>query len=258
MVEEIIVNTFLICIFSLIFVGVNIIVGLKIISRYFDYKATIFLLIGTAWLGMSLPWVPETLKFFFLIFTPQIEPLSLMILYLVVNNVMSPFFLILWVIAMNKLTGLKDLYKKGLLIATLIIVALFELIILILVAINPALLLNQSKGIDGISITRYTVFWRFVPISIFQIFMLIIVLSTGLYFANESFNSDDFDVKLKGKFLFIAFISFTIGGLLDALFDVETLFGTIMKIIARIILMSCSVEFFLGFILPERVKLIFR
>jgi hypothetical protein len=232
-------------------------VGIKIVSKYFDYKAPIFLLIGTAWFGLSLPWMPETLKFFFLLLTPQIQPLSLMFLYLIVNIMLTPIFLILWVIAINQLTELRERYKQGLIILTVGIVILFELIVIILAAVNPALLLNQSKGTDGISIKRYTVFWSFIPVSIFQIFLLIIVLFTGLFFAKESLQSDDFDVRLKGKFLLIAFISFTVGAILDALFDVETLGGTIVKILARIILMSSSIEFFMGFILPEPVRRIF-
>ncbi len=260
--EQIIINTFIICIFSLVFVSINIVVGINIISKYFNYKATIFVYIGAAWLGMAFPWMPETLKFFFLIFQPKIDAFTLVILYLVVNIMAAPLFLILWVSSMNRLTAMKDIYKKGIQIATIAIVVLFEIMILLLAIVDPTLLLNQSKGADagiaGISEVRYTVFWRFVPVSVFQIFLLVIVLLTGLYFAKESLESNDKDVKLKGKFLLIAFILFTIGGVLDALFDVEIPFGTAMKIVARIILMSSSISFFMGYILPEQIKQIFR
>lgn len=259
MVEQIIINTFIVCIFSLIFISINLVVGINIISRFFDYKAQIFLFVGIAWLGLSLPWIPETIKFFFLLLGAEIEALSLMVLYLIINIMAAPLFLIIWVYAMNQLTDLKDVVQRGLFYGTIVIVGLFEIMIIILGIIDPRLLLNPSKGVEvmGISLERYTVFWRFIPVSMFQIFLLVIVLFTGILFAKESLESDDLDVVLKGKFLLIAFISFTVGAGIDALFDVESLIGTVMKVIARIILMSSSVEFFMGFILPERIKKLF-
>jgi hypothetical protein len=253
MVEQIIINTFLISIFSLIFVGINIIVGIKIILKYTAYRASIFLLIGTAWLGMSFPWMPETLKVFFMLFNISIDAYSLMLLYLIVNILTTPWFLPVWVISINKLTSLKRSYKRILLLITLILVVLFEILILSIFVINPSLLLQEK----GIAMERYTVFWRFFPISVFQIILITIVLVTGLIFVQESLNSEKNEVHLKGKFFLIAFISFTSGGIIDAVFDVTTLWGTIFKIVARIILMSSAIEFYLGYILPESIKEIF-
>ncbi|MFX1497774.1 MAG: hypothetical protein ACFFBH_09625 [Promethearchaeota archaeon] len=49
--------------------------------------------------------------------------------------------------------------------------------------------------------------------------------------------------------LLTAFISFTIGTVLD--FPIST---TPIYIIARLILLSSSIEFYIGFLLPERIK----
>ena len=47
-------------------------------------------------------------------------------------------------------------------------------------------------------------------------YVLLIFLITGLHFAYVASKSDNPDVRLRAKFLFIAIISFTTGALLDS------------------------------------------
>ena len=49
-------------VFSLIFVSISILIGLKIISKYFEYKRRTYLLIGLTWIGMSAPWTPSSIS----------------------------------------------------------------------------------------------------------------------------------------------------------------------------------------------------
>jgi len=67
--------------------------------------------------------------------------------------------------------------------------------------------------------------------------------------------SDNPENKLKGKFLLIAVISFAIGAGLDGL---KPLFFEgmieIVLIITRIILLSCTIEFYLVFNPPQWLK----
>jgi hypothetical protein len=77
---------------------------------------------------------------------------------------------------------------------------------------------------------------------------------TGLIFGKESLNSKDTTVNLKGKFLLSAFVLFAIAAALDSIFTVQTSYGIILKIIARIMLMVSSILFYIGFIMPERIE----
>ncbi len=243
-------NLFIISSFSLVFILITIIIGASITRKYFVYDSSIFLIIGFAWIGTSFPWLPEVFKFFFLIFQPNVEAIFLIMLYFSINIISMPLFLTLLIYGLNQLiTSIKDIVKKAILGLTLILVFIFEIIIFVCLVADYNLLLDAK----GVNITLYSVYWGDI-ITVFQILFLIPALITALIFAWESLQSNNPEVNLKGKFLFIAFISLAIAATLDALFTIDTSHGLLLKIIARVLLMSCSVEFFLGFILPERIK----
>ena len=79
------------------------------------------------------------------------------------------------------------------------------------------------------------------------------MLIPGILIARESLKSDDKEIKLKGRFLLAAFISWTIGAIMDAALQPNIITLTI----ARLILISSALEFYTGFLLPEKVKKIF-
>ncbi|MFX1445100.1 MAG: hypothetical protein ACFFHV_16930 [Promethearchaeota archaeon] len=68
--------------------------------------------------------------------------------------------------------------------------------------------------------------------------------------SRTSMKSENTKVRLKGKFLFVAFFLFLAGAISDTIFlrDILTL------LITRIILISASIFFYFGFILPNFVK----
>jgi len=140
-------------VFSLIFVIVNLFVGAKIVSKYFAFKNTVYFFIGFAWIGIAFPWLPETFNLIFRLFNAPIDDNVLLILFATVNLIVIPIFVILWILAINKLTGLKQLYKQALLISTIILSAIFEAYILIFLAIDPTF-------VGTVSTERlYTVNW---------------------------------------------------------------------------------------------------
>ena len=87
---------------------------------------------------------------------------------------------------------------------------------------------------------------------IVSIFLLAIVLITGVKFALESIKSDDKALKLKGKLLILAFLLFTGGAVLETVFSTELTEVTV--VLVRILLVSASIMFYLGFILPDWAK----
>ena len=92
---------------------------------------------------------------------------------------------------------------------------------------------------------------RWAPFIIFYILAtIILILITGITFAKKCLDSDSKEIQLKGKFLLIAFISFTVGFFLEIAFVLPD----ILIIIARMIIGSSAIEFYLGFVLPDRVK----
>jgi len=49
--------------FNLIFVIISIIVGLKILSKYFEFEKRYYIYIGITWIGISTPWMRGALAF---------------------------------------------------------------------------------------------------------------------------------------------------------------------------------------------------
>jgi hypothetical protein len=75
----------------------------------------------------------------------------------------------------------------------------------------------------------------------------------GIPFSRVSLRSEDPEIKMKGKFLLIAFISFSVGTVLD--FAIPS---PITYLIARLILLSSSLEFYIGLVLPRWAKRVLK
>ncbi|MHA1467605.1 MAG: hypothetical protein ACTSP6_05940, partial [Promethearchaeota archaeon] len=58
------------------------------------------------------------------------------------------------------------------------------------------------------------------------------------------------EIKLRGKFLMAAFISWTFGAIADAIIPLTV----ITLPIIRIILITSAIEFYIGFVLPDWIK----
>lgn len=75
---------------------------------------------------------------------------------------------------------------------------------------------------------------------------------TGIVFSQNLLRSNEKQSKIKGKLLLTAFISFVAGTIIDF-----SLSLTITYVIARLILVSSSIEFYMGLIFPDWTKKIF-
>ncbi len=226
-------------IFSLIFVIISLIVGLAIIIKYFEYKQRTLLFFGISWIGITSPWLPSTISFLkALITSTGLTPT----VYFLIGNIAAPFILIIWILAFTDLKY-KD-KQKIFLIAYIIIGILFE-VYLIYFLINDPNIIGELIGILDVKYKSVTL--------IYAIFIVLNVLIPGILIARESLKSEDREIKLKGRFLMTAFISWTIGAMMDAALDPNIITLTI----ARLILISSAIEFYNGFLLPERVKKFF-
>lgn len=137
------------------------------------------------------------------------------------------------------------MYKEKQLLILLIIgiyIIIFYAIFLYYVLTDPLLIAEKISPVDTAA--------RSPVMAIFLIIFVVIFLITGVKFALETIKIDDPETKLKGKLLLIAFPSFCISGFLDASIPTTAL----TLIIFRLILISSSIEFYGGFILPNWMK----
>jgi hypothetical protein len=86
-----------------------------------------------------------------------------------------------------------------------------------------------------------------------MLFALVVFVGFGFLFTKVTLNSEKPEIRLKGKFLLIAFVSFLVGIFLEVLIPITPL----TVVIIRLILVSSSIEFYFGYILPSWVKKVF-
>ena len=80
--------------FNLIFVIISFIVGLKILSKYFEFEKRYYIYVGITWIGISTPWMHGALAFVLLYFNIILaEEIRFIIGY-----VFIPIITVLWLI----------------------------------------------------------------------------------------------------------------------------------------------------------------
>jgi hypothetical protein len=211
-------------------------VGLKIISKYFKVKDKNFLFIGLIWIGIYHPWWSSSLSFLLVLFGG--ESLSLGLYFLFALS-LTPFFLILWMLAFNDMVLQK--YRNLSIILIAVITGLYEIYLIYNVIFDV--------NVIGDFTAIFDVHYNSISM-IYLIFIVLLLLITGILFSRESLKSDNLEIKLKGKFLFLAWVLWSIGAVLDSVVPlfIVTLF------ITRLILITSSILFYIGFLLPNFIK----
>lgn len=207
--------------------------------KYFEFKTRDYIYVGLAWIGISNPWLPDAISFLMIIFfqtnlTPELS--------FIIGYALLPFFILCWLIAFTDLLY-PESQKKILTVLILFIIS-FEIMLFYFLITNPDLI--------GIFVRPFQIRWSvFMQLYLFA-FILITVIS-GVMFARMSIKSQNPEVSLKGKLIFAAFISFTVASFIEAFFHLDPL----TVVITRSILISSSIEFYLGFILPKWFRSLF-
>jgi hypothetical protein len=228
-------------IFTSIFVFVSIIVALKILTKYFEHKRKELITVGLAWIAISTPWWGNS--FSFLLYILMGYRLDL-VTYLFIENIFIPLGLIFWIYSFCTL-GYPRLVKKMTILFCIICIP-FELFLITMLIVNP-----QAIGsLEGMFDAHHTIISN-----LFRVFAILTVLITGILFSKISFKSEDLTVRWKGRFFLIGIVSFTMGALLDAILILDP----IPLVIIRLLLISSSFEYYLGFFLPDRIaKILIR
>jgi len=223
-------------VFSLIFVVISLLIGFIILSRFFKYKERIYLLVGATWIFISEPWWPSSLSFLIALINGVGIPKGV---YFLIGNIFVPVAIVFWLLAFTEF--LYSEKRKLILSIFAVIGTIFEILFFSFLFLNQSLIGELSGPVD----VNYKSF-----IMVFLILFLLIVVITGFLFANLSLKSEDPEVKLKGKLLIIAYITFSVGALLDS----SVPFSEATIIIIRLILIMSAICWYGGFLLPKWMK----
>ena len=236
--------------FSLIFVIISIVLGITILLKYFDQKNRLYLLVGISWIGVANPWIPDSISFLMNITVQQSLPV---VLYFIIGNCFLPIALLTWFTAFTDM--IKKDSQKRVLIITAILSILFEVVFFTLFFIDIDLIgvINPLRPFT----VEFDIF-----ITVFLICVIFAMMISGVIFAQRSIKVEDREVRLKGKLLRAAFITFTVGAILDSLLgtifeDPADPFLAVMVVVVRILLIISAIEFYGGFLLPRWMKDIF-
>ncbi|TXT53798.1 MAG: conserved membrane protein of unknown function [Promethearchaeota archaeon] len=219
---------------ALAFVIISIIIGLRIISKYFSYRQKELITVGLSWILLSSPWWGGAFAFLFYLFGIQFTPE----LYLFIGNFFIPFALITWIYSFSRLAYPE--IKNKIFYPYLVISLGFLAFIIYALFVDYTLIGELEDELNS----RHSVFSL-----ILVIFALISLLITGTLFARKSLKSNDPQIKWKGRFLLAAFLIFIFGALLDAIVPaIPFLLVTI-----KLILVISGILYYLGFFLSEKL-----
>lgn len=221
--------------FGLIWVFIAMIIGVRIITKAISHSRNELITVGLTWIFMSSAWWGVALQFItYGFFNYKLSAFQ----YLFIANVFIPIALICWIYSFCNIINPK--LKKNFFLIILVFFIVWEIFLLISLFIDTELV-GTIEGTFDSTHSKIQL--------IFVVSAIVIFLCTGVFFSIKSIKIDDPEIKWKGLFLLIAWCSFTIGALLDAALPLTA----ITLIIVRLILISSSIEFYLGFFLPEKL-----
>ena len=96
--------------FSLIFITISILVGIRISLKYWKNKERVYILVGLTWIGMATPWIPSSLSFLSYLMTSRGLPLQLK---LFIGVFFIPITALIWLIAFTDLLLIVTFIKIG-------------------------------------------------------------------------------------------------------------------------------------------------
>ena len=224
--------------FTLIFVIISIIIGIRILFKYLNIKRKEIISIAFAWLFLSSAWWGSSFSFLSIIL---FDYTFNEFIYFSLGNLFIPLAVSSWIYAINKM--LYGGTKKWLTYIFLAINIIYEIILIIF-------LFQESLYPTYIGTVVESFYYKPGILTMsYQLFAILLTIITGLLFSLKSMRAEEELVKWKGRFLLIAFLSFTIGAIFDALIELNE----ITIIVIRLILIFSAIGYYLGFFLPNRI-----
>lgn len=224
---------------TLVFTLISLILGLIMILKYFQYKQIQLALVGITWIAVVSPYWPDSISFILIITTGQQLP---QIVYFFIAGAFTAPIYFSW---MKVFTDFLYRDKQKLLIGIFGVIAVVYEILFFAVFFTDYTLIGVQQAPFYVEFTDFIVIYLLISISMFTV--------TGLLFAKESLKSENPDIRLKGKFLTIAFITFAVGTVIDSIGQLTE--ATL--VIARIFVIIGAFSFYIGFTLPKFIKGLF-
>ncbi|MFX1323271.1 MAG: hypothetical protein ACFFAQ_16680 [Promethearchaeota archaeon] len=228
-------------VFTFASVIISTILGIFIALKFIKYKKVELLLVGITWILLASPYWSDATQFMIvMIFGKQLNsPLY----FFLANAFIAPIHII-WGLAFTNF-----LYKrqqKKFMTFFVTEATIFEITFLTVFFLKPYLIGDQKSA--------FVVEWA-IWVQIYLLFSIALFLVTGFLFARASLKTDEPELKLKGKFLIIAFITFTFGTVIDVIGAENPTELTIL--FARTFVIISSLCFYIGFTLPRFIKDLF-
>ncbi|TFG00242.1 MAG: hypothetical protein EU541_02820 [Promethearchaeota archaeon] len=222
---------FILGIITSIFILVTLIVSGKMIYRGIIKHNKLIIYTGIAAFGVGGCWFGAGLNFLCIILFNIIPPWEI---YFILHGGIVPFTLTFWIVATTELLMYKEKNRE--------IIKVISAILAIIVLIIYIYIVFTNRDLIGTPISPIQA--RFGPFSfIYLSGLLVIFLFFGGNFVKESLTAKDSKIKLKGKYLAIFLIMFTISSILEVFFQ-----ETWLLAIARITIMVSSIFFYFGFL----------
>ncbi|TFF97112.1 MAG: hypothetical protein EU541_08635 [Promethearchaeota archaeon] len=206
--------------------------------QYKKNKNPHFILMGITLILITSGWYGTSLSFLIaLVFQNQGLPLEAILL---INFLPLPIGMISWISFFLDITLLR--YRKKIVLGvTIIYIAIFYIIFLLLLWYNSDLIAEKLSPVDTSG--KNPLLNSFILVYVFLFFI------TGIKFSLDTMKLDDLEMRLRGKFLLVAFPSYSIAGLFDSILP-----NSELTLILRAILIFSIIDFYFGFVLPKWIK----
>ena len=211
---------------ALTFVLISVVIGIKLLIKYKEYKKDYLILAGVTWAFIVSPWYSTAFNFLYVLIT-GISMTEFW--YLLLGYGWLPIPLFSW---LTLFTELKYDKKRKIVMIIMGIHGLLYEILFLYFMVTDISVVGAKTGLFNGDFS--------LPFLIYIMIMLTIALITGILFGLESFKAEEPEIKWKGKFIMAAFFSFIGGSLLDSgLIS----FTPLTLILVRLLLISSAVEY---------------
>ncbi|MBN1801222.1 MAG: hypothetical protein JW891_06920 [Candidatus Lokiarchaeota archaeon] len=229
-------------IFSLIFISISILVGIRVGWGYRKNKERMYIYVGLVWILITESWWSSAISFVIALITNTDGLMSYPVIYLLIGNLLMPINQLIWLSLMMSLFYKE---KQKIIVGIYAIFTIVFEILLLYFAFTDTLVIGEVVSIVDVEYTPLFLVWIAVNLMVFVV--------PGFIFGRVTLKSSQPEHKLKGKILIVAFTLFTIGALLDAASFVPPEFLPV----TRIILIAAAFCYYGGFILPNWMKKLF-
>jgi hypothetical protein len=221
-------------IFTLINVLFGIIVGLRISSKYIEYKRKELLTVGLSQIFSAAAYWSSIIAFLTIIFLNYEPGLTFHLGF----HLIVPLGLIFWIYSISLLLYPKSQKKIVLFFVVLCIV--YDLFLGIFLITDPSSLGRRT----GMTLNE-----TYLYINSFLLFSLLVVVITVILFLRSTLRSDNPKIRWKGKFIFLGMIISIIAAVIGIIIQ-DTPFTIILT---RSLYMIGSIAAYIGWLMPEKV-----